>query len=66
MRGSQNPGWRRGCVYAPPSRKFFEAPNNIYSHTKFQLSNLLPEIWSPLFPIGLPLRGPKKMGFGGF
>jgi len=40
--GSQNPRWRRGCAHVPLSRKKFntvEAPNLIYSCTKFQLSN---------------------------
>ena len=44
MRGVQR--WRRGCAHAlePPSGKNFntvEAPNHIYSRTKFQLSNLI-------------------------
>ena len=72
--GSQNPRWRRGCAHAPapPSGKKFntvEAPNHIYSHTKFQLSNSITS-WdmdrSPLFAIGLTVRGPQKWVFLGF
>ena len=59
LRGSQNPRWRRCCVHAPPSGKIFNllklliisihVPNFIF------LTHLLPEIWSPLFAIGLTL-----------
>jgi len=68
--GSVESERRSGCAHAPPGGKIFnavEAPNHIYSRRpiKFQLTQLLPDIWSPLFPIGLTLRGPE-MGFLGF
>jgi len=72
--GGQNPRKRRGYAHAPqpPSGKNFntvEAPNHIYSRTKFQLSNSITS-WdmdrSPLFVIGLTLRGPQKWVLGVF
>jgi len=51
--------WRRGCAHAPPSEKNFNLLKlliiSIYIPNFSFLTQLLPEIWSPLFAIGLIL-----------
>ena len=57
--GSKNPRWRRSCAHAPPSGKIFNLLKlliiSIYVPNFSFLTQLLPEIWSPLFAIGLTL-----------
>jgi len=57
--GSKNPKWRRGCAHAPPSGKIFNLLKlliiSIYVPNFSFLTQLLIEIWSPLFAIGLTL-----------
>ena len=70
MKGVQNTRWRRGYAHAPPSSKLFntvEAPNNIYSRTKFQLSNSITS-WDMESSIShrFNITGPQKWFFGGF
>jgi len=68
MRGVPKSKMASRFAHAPPSGKFptllklliisIHLPNFSF------LTQLLPEIWSPLFPIGLTLRGPRN-GFLG-
>jgi len=67
MRGSQNPRWRRGCAHAPPNGKIFYLLKlliiSIHVRNFSFLTQLLCEIWSPLFAIGLTLATEMVLGF---
>ena len=62
---SKNPRWRRGCAHAPPSGKIFNLLKlliiSIYVSNFSFITQSLPEIWSPLFAIGL--HWPQKWVF---